>query len=135
MRFEAGSDASREQLWELLARPERWREWAPHVRGASGLGSPEVTEGKRGRVSLLGLELVPATVLRVDPGRSWSWRVGPLELRHAAEAPSPGSGSASIAVVELRGHGLAGRALALAYAPGVWTLTRNLARVAGRRAG
>jgi hypothetical protein len=28
--------------WPLMARPGRWREWAPHIRGAWGLGDPEV---------------------------------------------------------------------------------------------
>ncbi|MBA2241235.1 MAG: SRPBCC family protein [Solirubrobacterales bacterium] len=128
VRFEAPCEAPREELWSLLARPDRWREWAPHVRGASGLGSPEVTEGKRGRASLIGFEIVPATVLGVVPGRSWTWRVGPLELTHAVE-PAP---SGCLSVIEVHSRGLAGRLAAAAYAPAVWALNRNLARVAAR---
>ena len=40
--------------WELMARPQRWREWAPHVRGARGLGCPEIEPGARGEVLVLG---------------------------------------------------------------------------------
>jgi hypothetical protein len=41
----AASDATPEAAWALLARPRAWPEWAPHVRGAWGLGAPEVREG------------------------------------------------------------------------------------------
>lgn len=131
MRFEAPSSAARADLWRLISHPARWHEWAPHVRGANGLGWPEVLPGATGTVSLLGLIGVPARITVVEPGHSWSWRVGPFELDHIAETAERGS----LSVIELRGRGLLGAALAAAYAPAVWVLNRNLARVADAQAG
>jgi hypothetical protein len=82
LRYRAHSDAPATELWPLLARPERWPEWAPHVRGAWGLGSPEVERGARGAARLLGVVPVPATIVRKRAGRSWAWRVGPVEMDH-----------------------------------------------------
>jgi hypothetical protein len=59
LRYEAtlqpGTEAT---AWALLARPDRWHEWAPHLRGAWGLSDPatgEVEPGRRGAVRLLGV--------------------------------------------------------------------------------
>lgn len=82
LRYRVHSEATVEDLWPLLARPERWPEWAPHVRGAWGLGAPEVRPGARGAVRLLGLIPVPAVIVRKRLGRSWTWRVGPVEMDH-----------------------------------------------------
>ena len=46
--FSAASSAPPEAAWRLLARPDEWSLWAPHVRGAWGLGAPEVREGAIG---------------------------------------------------------------------------------------
>ena len=48
LSYEARSTASTAAAWALLARPARWTEWAPHVRGAWRLGRPEVREGALG---------------------------------------------------------------------------------------
>lgn len=130
MRFEAASAAPQPTLWRLISRPARWHEWAPHIRGANGLGWPEVRVGAVGTVSLLGLVGVPARVTAVEPGRSWSWRVGPFDLDHVAASGELGSR----AVIVLRGRGPVGKALAGVYAPAVWALNRNLARVAAAQA-
>jgi hypothetical protein len=82
LRYRAHSSAKPAQLWPLLARPERWHEWAPHVRGAWNLGSPEVQARRSGAARLLGFVPVPATIVRKSPGRSWGWRVGPVEMDH-----------------------------------------------------
>lgn len=84
----ADSGASPEAAWALIARPSEWSQWAPHVRGAWGLGSPEVEAGRVGAARLLGFVPVPARVTSVDPGRSWSWHVGPLVLDHTVH-PTP----------------------------------------------
>ncbi|UJA19556.1 SRPBCC family protein [Thermoleophilia bacterium SCSIO 60948] len=131
MRFEAPSAAPQADLWRLISRPARWHEWAPHIRGANGLGWPEVRAGATGTVSLLGLIGVPARVTSVDPGRGWSWRVGPFDIDHVAASGETGSR----AVIVLRGRGAVGKLLASAYAPAVWALNRNLARVAAAQAG
>jgi hypothetical protein len=82
LRYRVHSDAAAVDLWPLLARPDRWPEWAPHVRGAWRLGSPEVERGARGAARLLGVVPVPATIVRKRAGRSWAWRVGPVEMDH-----------------------------------------------------
>lgn len=82
LRYSASSDAPARELWPLLARPERWPEWAPHLRGAWGLGWPEVKPGATGAARLLGFVPVPATILRKRAGWSWAWRVGPVEMDH-----------------------------------------------------
>ena len=78
----AYSTASPEAAWSLLARPGRWHEWAPHVRGAWGLGEPEVRLGAGGAARLLGVLPVPAKVTAKTGGRLWTWRVGPVDMVH-----------------------------------------------------
>lgn len=118
----AESAAPPEAAWSLIARPSRWPEWAPHIRGAWGLGQPEVQAGKLGAAKLAGIVPVPAKVTEVEPGRSWTWRVGVLTLVHAVE-PRPGGSRVSMT--------LDGPApIVLAYAPLVGALTRRLARIA-----
>jgi hypothetical protein len=56
------------------------------VRGADGLGSPEVIEEARGSVVLRGGVRLGAEITEVTPGRSWSWRVGGLEIHHIVES-------------------------------------------------
>jgi hypothetical protein len=84
----AESSAAPDTAWSLLAEPGRWSEWAPHVRGAWGLGSPEVRPGRCGAARLLGVIPVLAQVTAVVPGQSWTWQVGPLRLDHAVH-PTP----------------------------------------------
>ena len=125
--YEAFSDAGPETIWPLLACPPRWHEWTPHVRGAWGLGWPQVREGAVGAVRLLGVVPVPAQITAVDPGRSWSWRVAGLaSVEHLVE-PTPGG---SRVTMTLDAPGPLGRALDAAYGPVVQALTEHLARVA-----
>ncbi|HSJ18179.1 MAG TPA: SRPBCC family protein [Solirubrobacterales bacterium] len=118
-----------EVVWGLLARPDRWTEWSPHVRGAEGLGSPEVVAGASGHVVLRGGIRLPAQITEVEPGRSWSWEVGGLRVRHAVRTADGGS------LIEHTVGGAAGiwSVAALAYAPIVGLIARNIARVAERR--
>ena len=51
----ADSEAPAAIAWALMARPGAWSSWAPHVRGAWGLGAPEVRAGARGAARLLGV--------------------------------------------------------------------------------
>ena len=97
LRYEAHTDAPPETTWVLLACPTRWEEWAPHVRGAWGLGWPQVREGAIGAVRLFGVVPVPARVIRVNPGESSSF----FKQARAAAPGGPGSsgGSASSASV------------------------------------
>ena len=116
------SAAPTQRVWELMARPDRWSAWAPHIRGAWGLGSPEVAAGRRGVVRVLGVPLVPARIDAVEPGRSWAWSVGPVHLVHAV-APD-GRGSRVSMTLD------APAPVELAYGPVVAFFTWRLARVA-----
>ena len=72
LRYAADSSAPPDAVWSLLSEPARWHEWAPHVRGAIGLGSSEVQAGRRGIVRLAGVVPVPARITAKRPGVSWS---------------------------------------------------------------
>src|SRR3954451_18585416 len=86
----AESDATASAAWALLARPDAWPEWAPHLRGAWGLGEPEVRPGARGAARLLGVIPVPAEIVAKRDGRAWTWRVGPVVMVHAVCARPEG---------------------------------------------
>ena len=63
LRYQAHSSAAPEIAWALIARPALWSRWAPQLRGAWGLGSPEVVVGARGAARLLGVVPVPARIV------------------------------------------------------------------------
>ncbi len=130
--YEAASTAPPAVAWALMARPGRWHEWAPQLRGAWGLGDPEVRTGARGAARLLWAIPVPARILSVDPGRSWRWQVGPMQLDHRVE-PAPGGGSR--VGVDLMAPGPLEALLAATYGPVIAVLVRRLAAVAARDAG
>jgi hypothetical protein len=125
--YAADSRAPAEAAWPLIAEPARWHEWAPHVRGAVGLGSPEVQQGRIGVVRLLGAVPVPAQIVHKRPGRSWAWRVGPAVLVHAVRPREHGGCRVS---VTLQAPGPLEPLLVATYGPLVALLVRNLARVA-----
>jgi hypothetical protein len=128
-RYAANSLASPEAAWSLIAEPARWHEWAPHVRGAWGLGSPEVLPDKIGVARLFGVMPVPARIVHKAPGRSWTWRVGPLVLVHAVTPR--GNGGCQVAMT-LQAPGPLEPLLAATYGPIIQLMTDNLARVAAR---
>lgn len=128
--FAADSAAPVEEAWSLIAEPSRWHEWSPHVRGAWGLGDPEVAGGATGAARLLWVLPVPARVTAKEPGRSWTWQVGPMTLEHLAE-PRPGGGS-RVATV-LSAPGPLEPLLAATYGPVIGLLMSRLARVAASR--
>jgi hypothetical protein len=129
LTYEAHARADPAVAWALMARPDRWSAWAPHLRGAWGLGDPEVREGARGAARLLGAIPVPAHVSAVDPGRSWTWQVGPARLHHRIR---PRADGICVVGVDLVAPLPLEAALALSYGPLVDLLVRNLARAAER---
>ncbi len=131
LRYEARSAADPATAWSLVAEPARWHEWSPHVRGAWGLGEPEVRRGARGAARLLGVVPIPARVVAVAEGRSWTWSVGIMELDHRVDPDGVGG---SIVGVDLRAAPAVEAVLRVTYGPLVAVLVRNLARVAGQRA-
>jgi Polyketide cyclase / dehydrase and lipid transport len=121
----ARSHGSPDDAWALLARPEHWGDWAPHVRGAWGLGSPEVREGALGAARLFGVLPVPAKIVEKTP-RSWTWRVGPATMVHRVE-PRP---SGCTVAIDLRAPGPLEPVLAASYGPIIQLMLNRLARTA-----
>jgi uncharacterized protein YndB with AHSA1/START domain len=129
IRVETRSSAPPERVWALYAQPERWREWAPHVRSPRGLGDPEVQAGARGSVRLGGAVPVRARIVAVVSKRHWAWRVGPAELRHDVEPTADGG---TLIGLEFEAPAALELAFRITYAPVTALLLRNLARVAER---
>ena len=126
----ADSQGSPAAAWALFSRPAAWASWAPHVRGAWGLGEGEVRAGDRGAARLLGAVPVPVEITRVDAPRSWTWRVGALvEMEHRVQ---PRGGGCTVAI-DLRAPAPLEAALAVAYGPVISLTLKRLARVAGSR--
>ncbi len=132
LSYESESAAPAEVAWALVARPHRWKEWAPQMRGAVGLGVPEVEAGRRGVARVLGAIPVPAVVTDKVPGRSWTWRVGPVTLVHRVRPRADGT---CVVGVDLSAAAPIETVLALTYGPVVALLVERLARVAEDRAG
>jgi hypothetical protein len=110
-----------------MARPALWHRWAPHLRGAWGLGEPEVEPGRTGAARLLGVVPVPARIVAKEPGRSWTWTVGPVALVHRV---APRAGGGAVVAVDIDAPRPLEAVLAATYGPVVQALVRNLARVA-----
>lgn len=130
LSYEAESRAPAEQVWPLLARPGRWHEWAPHIRGASGLGDGEVEPGRKGAARLMGVVPVPVEITGKDEGRSWSWKVGPMTLVHRVRPRTDGT---CIVGVDIHAPAPLEPALAATYGPVVDLLVHHLARTAPTR--
>ena len=129
LTYSAFSHATPAQAWALISEPERWSEWAPHLRGAWGLGRPEIESGRSGAARLLGLLPVPVTITDKRPSRSWTWRVGPVTMHHIVRA-APGGCEVS---VEMHAPAPLEAGVWASYGPVVALLVRNLARVAERQ--
>jgi hypothetical protein len=121
--YTARSAARPEAAWALLARPQRWHEWAPHLRGAWGLGAPEVELGRRGAARLLGALPVPARVVAKEAGRSWTWRVGPVDVVHRV-VPRP---AGCLVAVDFEAPRVLEALIVASYGPLVAVLVRRLA--------
>lgn len=128
LTYETRSDAAPEDVWRLMAQPALWPRWAPHIRGAWGLGAPEVQVGRRGLVRLLGAPVVPARITGKHAGRSWTWKVGPVEMAHRVS----GAGDGSAVGIDITAPRPVEAALAATYGPLVQVLVRRLGRVAER---
>jgi hypothetical protein len=121
--WKADSTGDPATAWELLSRPGRWHEWAPHLRGAWGLGEA-VREGDAGAARLLGAVPVPVRITAVDAPRSWSWRAGALvDMDHYVLARHGGF----TVRVDLRAPAPLEAGLALAYGPVIDTVLLRLA--------
>jgi hypothetical protein len=131
LRYEALSTADPDEAWALIARPGRWHEWAPHLRGAWRLGDPEVRPGARGAARLLGAVPIPALVTArrdTGPERAWTWHVGPVAMDHRVAARPGGC----VVGVDLRAPAALEALLRVSYGPVVRLLVGNLSRVAAQ---
>jgi hypothetical protein len=128
LSYEAQSAGPPAEAWSLMARPARWKEWAPHIRGAWRLGDPEVQVGRRGLVRVLGAPLVPARITKKRSGSMWAWKVGPVELTHRVEPRDDGA----LVAVDIRAPTPLEPALAATYGPLVQILVKRLARKANQ---
>lgn len=126
--FSADSATPPSVAWSLVAEPSRWHEWAPHIRGAWGLGSPEVELDKRGAARLLWLVPIPARIAAKSDDRSWTWQVGPVTLDHEV---TPRDGGSRI-TMSISATGPIEKLIASTYGPLVQLLVDRLARVAER---
>jgi hypothetical protein len=118
--FTVPCPAPADAVWSLYARPDRWHEWALHVRGAWGLGEPVVQAGERGAIRLAGVVPIPARILEVDAPREWTWQVGPVVMRHWIADGAVG--------LDLDAPDPLERVLGAAYGPLVRVLLGRLAR-------
>ena len=81
-------------------------------------------EGAVGAARLLGALPVPARIVSKRPGRSWTWRVGLVEMVHRVDPRADGCEVA----VDLIAPGPLEGALARAYGPVISATLRRLAR-------
>jgi hypothetical protein len=70
LAYSATSAGSPRMAWRLMAEPALWHRWAPHIRGASGLGEPEIEAGRSGFVLFTPGLPVPA---RITGKRAERW--------------------------------------------------------------
>ncbi|GAA3452687.1 SRPBCC family protein [Dactylosporangium matsuzakiense] len=115
-----------DEVWDRYARPSRWAEWAPQIRGVTYQGEV-IAPGAAGVVhGPVGVR-VPFRIVAVDadgPVRRWAWEVRVLTMTLWLEH-----------VVEARGTGVrtrlsvAGPAPVVAmYRPVAWAALRRLVR-------
>jgi hypothetical protein len=126
LAYSATSHAAPADAWALVSRPGEWHRWAPHLRGAVGLGRPEVERGRIGVGLLAGVVPVPSAVVAKEAGRSWTWQVGLLRVRHAVRP----LGSGCEVRMELSAPGPLEALVGVSYGPVVALLVRRLARIA-----
>ena len=124
--YRAASTGTPAAAWALIAEPRHWSRWAPHIRGAVGLGRPEVQAGRRGAV-LVGFGApVPARISAKTPGREWEWTTGPVQIRHRVEATPEGCEI----VMEVSAPGALEPLLGALYGPVIRWVSGRLARLA-----
>lgn len=82
LRLRRRGPASKYLIWARYRDPERWAEWAPHIRRVTALGP--LRPGLEGEVTgILGVR-ARFEVTEVDTERlRWTWvvRSGPVRLR------------------------------------------------------
>jgi uncharacterized protein YndB with AHSA1/START domain len=67
-------NASVDDVWELLSRFQHWPRWGPTVADVES-DAVAVGPGVTGRVKTFAGWWLPFEITKVDPGRSWDWKV------------------------------------------------------------
>lgn len=120
------SDASPDRVWHLLASPEHWPEWAPHIRHSVGFGPGPVAPGRWGLLFVGGVLPVGAFISEVSPGESWAFQLGALTVNHRVER----EGDGSLIAVDFSGPLPVKALLQAFYAPLLSEALLNLSRLA-----
>lgn len=110
-----------------MGRPDRWHEWAHHLRSL-GFGPGEVGPGRLGIILMRGVLPALAVTGDVVPGYSWSWRVGLIRVDHLVEEEDGGS----LITIALDAPLPVLAALQALYGPTVETALERLSRLAAR---
>lgn len=84
--------------WDALADTTQWPRWGPSVRGVE-CEEDTVRPGLTGWVRTpVGVRL-PFTITTVEPGRAWSWQIGPVPAtEHHVASEGDASCTVSMAV-------------------------------------
>ena len=90
----AHGPAGAPDVWEAYADPQRWPEWAPHIRRVDAIG--RLRPGLAGQVWSIVPAPVSFEVTEVDAKRRrWSWQAvfGPVRMRfdHGVDVRDGGS--------------------------------------------
>jgi hypothetical protein len=96
LTLRATGPASATAVWEAYADPQRWSEWAPHIRRVEAIG--RLRPGLAGQLFSVVPPAVSFEVTDVDArGRRWSWQtvLGPIRMSfdHGVDARDAGSGT------------------------------------------
>ena len=95
LTLRASGSRSAEEVWQLYADPQRWRQWSPQIRRVDAVGL--LRPGLEGTVTTYLPVAVHFRVVEVHAAdRTWSWdvRLGPIRigLDHGVRAdPTAGS--------------------------------------------
>ena len=96
LTLRATGPAPATDVWEAYADPQRWSQWAPHIRRVEAVG--RLRPGLAGQVFSMVPPPVNFEVTDVDAkGRRWSWQTvfGPIRMSfdHGVDVRGEGSGT------------------------------------------
>ncbi|MDJ0663111.1 MAG: SRPBCC family protein [Acidimicrobiia bacterium] len=71
--------ATADEVWRLISEFDYWPQWGPTVLAVAS-NAAAVGHGVTGRVKTIGGLWLPFTIVEVEPGRSWSWKVAGVPM-------------------------------------------------------
>lgn len=91
MRVGVSGAAAPSEVWDRFTRPQRWPSWAPHLRSVT-CADTQIRAGTQGVVRGPWPLRLRFVVTNVQPAaRRWTWRAGPVPMRHGVDADARGS--------------------------------------------